>query len=110
MKNLVIAFLLIIPGFLFSQGGSDCATMEPICTDVGLTFTANSGVDEASTTDPGNDYDCLITQPNPTWYYFEISSNGNIDMSLTAPSDIVSRSQIPNFTTVWCSNCYCWCI
>jgi gliding motility-associated-like protein len=62
--------------------------MEPICTNVGLTFTANSGVAEASTTDPGNDYDCLITQPNPTWYYLEVASNGNIDMNLTAASDI----------------------
>lgn len=71
-----------------SQGGPDCASIEPICTDVGVTYTANTGVAEASATDPGNDYGCLITQPNPTWYYFEISSNGTIDMSLSAPSDI----------------------
>ncbi|MEY3237607.1 MAG: hypothetical protein RI883_1708, partial [Bacteroidota bacterium] len=89
MKQLLYLLLIVIfPLQLFSQGGTDCSTMEPICTNVGLSFTANSGVPEASTTDPGNDYDCLNTQPNPTWYYFEIATNGNINMNLSAASDI----------------------
>ena len=72
----------------FSQGGVSCGEMAPICTDQGLNFTANSGSDEASTLDPGNDYDCLFSQPNPTWYYFQIATDGDLIMSLTAASDI----------------------
>lgn len=73
----------MFPTILFSQGAT-CADMDPICTDVGASFTANTG----TTSESGNDYGCLSTQPNPSWYYFEVATNGNIDMSLTAGSDI----------------------
>lgn len=80
---LSIAFICAST-FSFSQGNEDCDQMEPICTDAGLSFTAQTGV----SIEPGNDYGCLWSQPNPTWYYFEVATNGNIDMNLYAPSDI----------------------
>ena len=83
MKKIILIFILIAPFFGMSQG-VNCADMDPICTDVGASFTANTG----TTAEAGNDYGCLGTQPNPSWYYFEVATNGNIDMSLTAPSDI----------------------
>ncbi len=83
MKQLLLLSLVLFPTILFSQGAT-CAAMDPICTDVGANFTANTG----TTAEPGNNYGCLATQPNPSWYYFEIATNGNIDMNLFAPSDI----------------------
>jgi gliding motility-associated-like protein len=83
MKNILLILTLLAPYLIYAQG-ADCASMDPICTDVGATFTANTG----TTSEAGNDYGCLITQPNPSWYYFEVATNGNIDMSLTAASDI----------------------
>ena len=83
MKRIILLLLVAAPYFSFAQG-ANCADMDPICTDVGAAFTANTG----TTSEAGNDYGCLSTQPNPSWYYFEIATNGNIDMSLTAPSDI----------------------
>lgn len=80
----LIALILIVAPSISRAQGVTCADMDPICTDVGATFTANTG----TTSEAGNDYGCLITQPNPSWYYFEVATNGNIDMSLTAPSDI----------------------
>lgn len=80
----------MLSGVLFAWNTSNaqvyetCAEMGPICTDAGLTFTATVG----STSEPGNDYGCLATQPNPSWYYFEIATDGDIAMSLSAPSDI----------------------
>ncbi len=68
-----------------AQVNDECDEMEPICTDAGLSFTAQTGVTIGP--DP-NDYGCLFSQPNPTWYYFEIATDGNIDMNLFAPSDI----------------------
>jgi gliding motility-associated-like protein len=70
---------------LNAQTNDECDEMEPICTDAGLSFTAQTGVTIGP--DP-NDYGCLFSQPNPTWYYFEIATDGNIDMNLFAPSDI----------------------
>ncbi|MFT6504037.1 MAG: gliding motility-associated-like protein [Crocinitomicaceae bacterium] len=83
MKNILLILTLLVPYLIYAQG-ADCASMDPICTDVGATFTANTG----TTSEAGNDYGCLVTQPNPSWYYFEVATNGNIDMSLTAASDI----------------------
>ncbi|MBD3636310.1 MAG: gliding motility-associated C-terminal domain-containing protein [Crocinitomicaceae bacterium] len=71
-----------------APGGTDCSTLSPICTQQALTFTANSNGTPASTVDPGNNYDCLFSSPNPAWYFLEISTAGAIDMSLSAPSDI----------------------
>jgi len=87
-KHLLIFFLLILSFSSFTQGGVTCPEMAPICTDVGLNFTANAGGDEASLLDPGNDYDCLFGQPNPTWYYFQIATDGDIQMELAAADDI----------------------
>jgi len=65
-----------------------CGSMAPVCTSNTLSFTALDAGTSASTTDPGNDYGCLVSQPDPTWYYFEISTAGNLIFDITAPSDI----------------------
>ncbi|XOV68839.1 MAG: gliding motility-associated C-terminal domain-containing protein [Fluviicola sp.] len=83
MRHFLLLLIFAVPFFGLAQG-VNCADMDPICTDQGATFTANTG----TTAEVGNDYGCLATQPNPSWYYFEISNAGAIDMSLTAPSDI----------------------
>jgi gliding motility-associated-like protein len=89
-KKIVVFFVGFFQALLvFSQaGGADCNNLEPICTDVGISFTASSGVPDASTTSPGNNYDCLGSEPNPTWYYLEISNSGDVQMELNAASDI----------------------
>ena len=89
MNKILFALSIVFSSFfVFSQGGVNCSGMAPICTDVGLNFTANADGQEASLTDPGNNYDCLFSQPNPTWYYFQIATDGNIEMELAAASDI----------------------
>lgn len=86
--KLLTTILVCLIGYQTIAQGTSCQTMGPICTDVGLNFTANSGVTPASTTNPGNNYDCLGSTPNPTWYYLEIGTSGSINMNLTAASDI----------------------
>ena len=88
MNKTLLIFALLLPCFLNAQYSETCVEMIPICTDVGLTFQANSGVLEAEVTEPGNEYDCLDTSPNPTWYYFQIATDGNIEMELSALFDI----------------------
>ena len=65
-----------------------CDGAEPICSDDGLSFPATSGGANAMTTQPGNNYSCYGSAPNPTWYYLEIEDSGNINMNLSAPQDI----------------------
>jgi len=62
--------------------------MSGICTNTGITFQANSGVPDASTSNPGNNYGCLFSSPNPAWYYLEISQSGSLSMTLSATQDI----------------------
>ncbi len=84
--SIFIVLMLLITRH-FSQG-SDCNTLGPICTNNGLSFTAQTGVTDAMTTNPGNNYGCLGTAPNPSWYYLEISSAGDVEMELSAASDV----------------------
>ncbi|MDB9990744.1 gliding motility-associated C-terminal domain-containing protein [Flavobacteriales bacterium] len=85
-------FILFITVLFFcelqAQTNVNCANMSGICTNSGLAFQANSGIADASVTNPGNDYGCLSSSPNPAYYYLEISQTGNIFMTLSAPQDI----------------------
>ncbi|HRH10926.1 MAG TPA: hypothetical protein PLU73_05405, partial [Bacteroidia bacterium] len=49
----------------------------PFCTgnQSGLTFPATVNGPPAQ---PGPDYGCLMTQPNPAWYYLQVSQSGNL--------------------------------
>jgi hypothetical protein len=62
-----------------------CDLMDPICSGSPIAFTAASN---GGTAEPGNNYDCLYTQPNPSWYYLEISQAGNLVIDITAGSDV----------------------
>ncbi len=65
-----------------------CAAPSPICSGSPIAFIANEGGADASTINPGNDYDCLFTSPNPSWYYLEIDQAGNLVIDITAGSDV----------------------
>ena len=64
--------------------GSNCGGMNEMCSDVGSTYTSTTGVFAP----PGNNYNCLGAQQGPAWFFLEVSTAGNINLSLTAPSDI----------------------
>lgn len=61
---------------------STCANAQPFCTSDG-DVVYDAGVDDGIA-EPGNDYDCLTTQPNPAWFFLEIDDPGNIDLSMTS--------------------------
>jgi hypothetical protein len=64
-------------------GGATCATEAPVCTP--LAFGASSA---GSLAEAGNNYGCLTTQPNPTWFYAQMSSSGTINLNIASTSDI----------------------
>jgi hypothetical protein len=65
-----------------------CANSEPICSGTPIVFSAQSGGSTANIQDPGNNYSCLSTTPNPMWFYLEIDGGGNLSIDITAASDI----------------------
>jgi len=65
-----------------------CAQPSPICSGTPINFTANSGGTPASTINPGNNYGCLVTTPNPSWYYLKIATPGNLVIDISAGSDV----------------------
>ena len=89
IKNIsAFATGVLMLGSTFGQANADCNTLDPICSDAGVQFTASSGVTAASVTNPGNTYNCLGSSPNPTWYYMQVSVSGPLVFSLSAPQDI----------------------
>lgn len=67
---------------------TNCAQPTPICSGTPINFTANTGGTPASTVNPGNDYGCLFTSPNPSWYYLQIATGGHLVVDINAGSDV----------------------
>ena len=65
-----------------------CSNPSPICSGTPINFTANTGATPASQSNPGNNYGCLQTTPNPSWYYLEIATGGNLVIDVSAGSDV----------------------
>ena len=86
LKNILLLTIVTFVSYVsFSQNNTICEDMLPFCADTNITFTATSN---GPTAQPGNNYNCLSSQPNPTWYYLEIDTAGTLDFLLFAPSDI----------------------
>lgn len=56
-----------------------CNQANSLCASLGVPFTntTNNG-----TAQPGIDYGCLFTQPNPTWFFLPISEAGDLSFHL----------------------------
>ncbi len=91
-KFIVISFIfsLLITPFLTKAQGSLCNGATLSCSGNSL-FTFPAGVSSPATTgQPGPNYGCLGTTPNPAWYYMQITQSGdiNIEMHTTPQRDI----------------------
>jgi gliding motility-associated-like protein len=77
MNMLRIYLLLFIITTANSFAQTTCTTSAAFCANntTGSTFPA--GVNNGSAA-AGPDYGCLLTTPNPAWYYFQVSSSGTI--------------------------------
>ena len=92
------------------QSASDCASAQAFCADntTGTTFPAST----TTTAQPGPNYGCLSSQPNPAWYFFQVSQSGsiNIGISGTGGGDVDFVCWGPFTQAVVCnsltSNCF----
>lgn len=67
---------------------NSCSQINPICSGSPTIFTANSGGAAANTVNAGNNYGCLASSPNPSWYYFKIGNPGLLNINISAASDV----------------------
>ncbi len=58
---------------------SACYAANSLCTSLDVSFANTTNAPAAQ---PGVDYDCLFTQPNPTWFYIPISQAGELDFHI----------------------------
>jgi hypothetical protein len=88
MKRILFIsiFTLFYSITVFSQGNF-CIDSEPFCTSNLYSFPAGTSGTNA---EPGPNYDCLSTTPNPAWYHMKIAVAGsfNIRMFSTPSEDI----------------------
>lgn len=80
MKLLKICFLICFLATFNGYSQGTCATALPFCANNTSGETFPAGVNTSS--EAGPDYDCLLTTPNPAWYYFQVSQSGSIIMGI----------------------------
>ena len=89
INSILIALVSLVTMSASAQNNTTCASMSPICTDSILVFPLNF---VATGTPPqaevGPNYGCCVPQPNPSWFYFEVSTAGDINMQMSCTQDI----------------------
>src|SRR5690554_2026116 len=60
--------------------GMPCADALPFCSDESYNFP---NVSDGTVAISGADYGCLGSEPNPVWYYMEVSQSGTIQLGLS---------------------------
>lgn len=96
MKRFTTTFLLLILLFSFKTGFSQTCNGETLnnseitgtaafCSDTGITFCnslADGSTNPATYAAPGPYYDCLTTQPYPSWFFIRIDNPGSLDLTI----------------------------
>ena len=67
---------------MFAQG-TNCLGATPLCSSVNASFPATIG----GTVPAGNNYGCLVFQPNPSWFTLTIGTGGTVNINQTAACD-----------------------
>jgi len=80
LKRILLFTVFVLTFSFFGNAQDDCITADPFCTSTGVSYPAGVNNGDAAV---GPDYECLLSQPNPAWYYLNISQAGNINISLT---------------------------
>jgi PKD repeat protein len=86
----IIAFLMFLSMLVFAEAqNNSCINAQFVCfgnTNM-VIYPAGVNVGNAQT---GPNYGCMVSQPNPAWFYMLVSNSGNIEIHMqgTGPYDI----------------------
>jgi gliding motility-associated-like protein len=76
-------FLIVFANTNTFAQGTNCLGATPLCSSVTTTFPAVIG----GTVPAGNNYGCLGTQPNPSWFTLTVGTGGTVSINQTGPCD-----------------------
>lgn len=97
-----ILLLLFTLACLNLQGqGVTCSTAQPFCSDItdGIIFP---NTDDGTLAPPGPNYGCVVSQPNPAWYYLKINDPGTLELVISQNSEADgSGNQLDVDFVVW---------
>ncbi|HEX8563662.1 MAG TPA: T9SS type A sorting domain-containing protein [Flavobacterium sp.] len=80
-----IIFAVQLHALTNCNASNECVGANSLCNALGVPFTNTIGLEEAES---GNDYGCLSTTPNPTWFYLPISGEGTVNLVIEQSTDI----------------------
>ena|GEM_PF-2029703 len=84
MKKLYSSAILVLIACcsLFSQNAQVCGNADPFCSGIVYSFPLSLNTPP----EIGPDYGCLMTQPNPVWYFARIGQPGDIIIRIESPT------------------------
>jgi len=75
---LVLIMLLLLQGLYAQTGnGQFCIDAEPLCGNAQFSYANTSGF---SLAESGPNYGCLQFQVNPSWFYLQIATDGDLQL------------------------------
>ncbi len=78
-------FKINLKAFAVCNNAYVCSEANSLCNALGQPFVNTF---QGVTAEPGNNYACLNSQPNPTWFYLPVSSAGNLQFLIQQSTDI----------------------
>ncbi len=101
MRKIIFSLLFLCSIISNSFGqAADCANADPFCT--GTTY--NFPVSTNTSAETGPDYGCLCTQPNPAWYYCQISTAGDLTLNISSTAGDVDFACWGPYSSVTCGS------
>jgi len=101
MKHFLLLLLISILSFAteFTYAQSPvCAAATEFCAENNISFPASTNTPNPPAS---NNYGCLITQPNPAWYYMSTTGAGSAIINLTsAPAQDIDFALWGPFTSL----------
>jgi gliding motility-associated-like protein len=83
MRQFLATVTLLFSFYYISNAqGVDCSSSNPFCT--GTTYNYPAGVNVPDMGSVG----CLLTTPNPAWYYLQIANPGNLDIHIASSAGV----------------------
>lgn len=80
MRKITFSLILFTLSIFFSYAQSICSEATSLCGSFGSIFSNTTG---NSNIESEFEYDCLASQPNPTWFYIPIAASGDLNFQIS---------------------------
>ncbi|WP_338409169.1 T9SS type A sorting domain-containing protein [uncultured Flavobacterium sp.] len=80
-----VIFKINLKAYASCNNAYVCSQANSLCSSLGQPFLNTY---QGISAEAGNNYGCLNTQPNPTWFYLPVSQAGNLSFLIEQSTDI----------------------